>query len=177
MVWATAWSFDRLRLWLEADVSPEAPPHGAVAHGAARLGLVLVWVYAGLVPKLLGPHPEELALSAAALPPGVSARTAVLALGATEVAFGLLLLVGWHRRWLFGASAAGTVGVAAGLVARPLSPLPLGAAMLALAAAGYATGGHLPSARRCITDRAESELARDRGAGATDPDRPERETV
>lgn len=168
MVWATAWSFDRLRLWLEADVSPEASPHGAVAHGAARLGLV---------PKLLGPHPEELALSAAALPPGVSARTAVLALGATEVAFGLLLLVGWHRRWLFGASAAGTVGVAAGLVAHPLSPLPLGAAMLALAAAGYATGGHLPSARRCITDRAESELARDRGAGATDPDRPERETV
>lgn len=168
MVWATAWSFDRLRLWLEADVSPEASLHGAVAHGAARLGLV---------PKLLGPHPEELALSAAALPPGVSARTAVLALGATEVAFGLLLLVGWHRRWLFGASAAGTVGVAAGLVAHPLSPLPLGAAMLALAAAGYATGGHLPSARRCITDRAESELARDRGAGATDPDRPERETV
>jgi len=42
MVWATAWSFDRLRLWLEADVSPEASLHGAVAHGAARLGLVLV---------------------------------------------------------------------------------------------------------------------------------------
>lgn len=174
MVWATAWSFDRLRLWLEEDVSPAATLRVAVAHGAARLGLALVWIYAGLVPKLLGPHPEELALAGAALPVGVSARTAVLALGAAEVALGLWLLAGWHRRWLFGVSAAGTLAVvAAGLVARPdllahpLSPLSLGVAMLGLAVVGYTTGASLPSARNCITDRAESELAWNRAAGRT----------
>ncbi len=184
MVWATAWSFDRLRLWLEDDVSPEASLRGAVAHAGARLGLVLVWLYAGLVPKLLGPHPEELALAGAALPPGLTPRTAVLALGAVEVALALALLIGWHRRWLFGVSAVATVGVVgAGLVARPgllahpLSPLPLGVAMLGLAAAGYAAGDQLPSARRCITDRAKSELAWNEGTGRAVEDRPEGETA
>jgi len=166
MVWATAWSFDRLRLWLESDVSPEASMRQAVVHAVARLSLAAVWVYQGLVPKLLGPHPVERELSAALLPTGLPVDGTILALGAAEVGFGLFLLVAWHRRGVFPASALLTVALVGGglvanpgLLAHPLSSVPLGVAMLALAAIGYAASEELPSARRCISDRTESELS------------------
>lgn len=49
--WATAWSFDRLRLWLEEGVPPERSRDQAVAHAAAVSGLAGVWLYQGLVPS------------------------------------------------------------------------------------------------------------------------------
>lgn len=165
MVWATAWSFDRLRLWLESDLAPEASMRQAVGHAVARLSLAIVWFYHGLVPKLLGPHPVERELSAALLPAGLPVDQTIQALGAAEVGFGLLLLLAWHRRQLFPASAVLSLllvgaGLFAspGLVAHPFSTAPLGVAMVGLAAIGYAASTDLPSARRCITDRAESEV-------------------
>jgi len=165
MVWATAWSFDRLRLWLESDVSPEASMRQSIVHAVARLSLMLIWLYQGLVPKLLGPHPVERELSARMLPAGLPVDGTIQALGAAEVGFGLLLLVAWHQRCLFPASAALTaVLVSSGLVAdpglttHPFSTIPLGIAMVGLAGIGYAASTDLPSARRCLTDRSESEL-------------------
>jgi hypothetical protein len=54
--WATAWSFDRLRRWLEHGLEPEAALRQAAAHAVARSALGLVWIYQGLVPKLLAPE-------------------------------------------------------------------------------------------------------------------------
>jgi hypothetical protein len=58
MGWATAWSFDRLRLWLERGITPER----ALVHWLAELAvraLVLAGCLAGLVrgslPGVLGP--------------------------------------------------------------------------------------------------------------------------
>jgi hypothetical protein len=51
--WATAWSFDRLRLWLERDIRPEAAIRQFAAHAIARGALAFVFAYHGLVPKLL----------------------------------------------------------------------------------------------------------------------------
>lgn len=45
MGWATAWSFDRLRLWLEHGISPEASLRTALAEAAARLLLVLAGLW------------------------------------------------------------------------------------------------------------------------------------
>lgn len=42
--WATAWSFDRLRLWLERGVPPERSRDQALAEVAGRLALVAVAV-------------------------------------------------------------------------------------------------------------------------------------
>jgi hypothetical protein len=44
--WATAWSFDRLRLWLEQGTPPEHSRNQALAEVAARLGCV-VWAARG----------------------------------------------------------------------------------------------------------------------------------
>jgi hypothetical protein len=49
--WATAWSFDRLRLWLEDGIPPEKARNQAIAHGCAVAGLAAVFAFHGLVPK------------------------------------------------------------------------------------------------------------------------------
>ena len=47
--WATAWSFDRLRLWLEHGLDPAAALDRSVVHALARVVLGVIWVYQGLV--------------------------------------------------------------------------------------------------------------------------------
>src|SRR5947208_2493059 len=51
--WATAWSFDRLRLWIEKGISPEVSRDRALVYLAARGTMAFIWFYHGLVPKLL----------------------------------------------------------------------------------------------------------------------------
>src|SRR6185295_8143423 len=60
--WATAWSFDRLRLWLEQGIAPEASMRQSLIHSIARASLALILAYHGLVPKLIGHHKDELSM-------------------------------------------------------------------------------------------------------------------
>ncbi len=60
--WATAWSFDRLRLWLEEGVAPERSRDQSLAHASAVAGLAGVWLYQGLVPKLWRVDAAEVAV-------------------------------------------------------------------------------------------------------------------
>lgn len=99
MGWATAWSFDRLGLWLEKGESPESSLQWSITHSIARLSLALVWIYHGLVPKLLVRDPTELAMiQDMGISPDQSVQFAVVA-GLLEAAFGLLLLFFWRSRW------------------------------------------------------------------------------
>src|SRR4051812_28963604 len=58
--WATAWSFDRLRLWIEDGIVPEVSGACSCAYALSRLGLAFVWMYQGLVPKLIFRSSSEL---------------------------------------------------------------------------------------------------------------------
>jgi len=60
--WATAWSFDRLRLWIEQGIEPERSLKQTLAHLVSVLTLAFVWIYHGIVPKLLYPDAGELDL-------------------------------------------------------------------------------------------------------------------
>ena len=65
----------------------------------ARMTLVFVWCYHGLVPKLLGPDADEIAMNLAA---GLSSDQAIKVAylgGLLEILFGLLLLVFWRHQW------------------------------------------------------------------------------
>jgi hypothetical protein len=42
--WATAWSFDRLRLWLEAEVAPARAVRRALLHAATRIAVAALLV-------------------------------------------------------------------------------------------------------------------------------------
>jgi hypothetical protein len=160
ITWATAWSFDRLRLWIERRVEPAASARLALIHWVARIGLVVAWLYQGIVPKLLQKHADELAMLADGGLTGDVARLALWFLGCCEIAFGLSLLAARRATWHFAATIVlTTLATLAVALASPrfltaaFNPVSLNLLMSALAVVGLLTGRDLPSARRCRFDR------------------------
>lgn len=157
MGWATAWSFDRLRLWIERGVEPAGAARRAVVHAIAASAVAFVWLWHGLVPKLLGPHPDELAMLAET---GVAAAWVVpltRAAGVAETLFGLAFLPLSRRRWpwlltlgLMAAAAAGILATSPHRALAAFGPVSLNLAVAALAAIGLLSLADLPSARRCL---------------------------
>jgi uncharacterized membrane protein YphA (DoxX/SURF4 family) len=95
-----------------------------------RVGLGAVWVYEGLVPKLLLPQPALVSLLADRLPVGADPVLLLRLAGMAEVALGLAIVLGWHLRLV---AALQSVGIAL---------LTFGAA-IALPQALTASGGAL----------------------------------
>ncbi len=120
---------------------PDLPSPSKVnqAARAGRAVLALLWIYQGLVPKLLGPHADELAMNLAL---GVSATTAwqiSMVAGVTEIAIGLcvwLVRSAWPL-WLTGVLMAGLLGYVALFAPQFLSaafnPVTINLAMAGLA--------------------------------------------
>lgn len=160
--WATAWSFDRLRRWLEDGIEPERALRSAVIHGVARGGLAGIMAWHGLVPKLLLRHPDERLLVRATGVPAVAANPAVLALGVAEVALAGWLLARWHDERP--AAVAALIAIGGTVVVGITAPRSLGGAFgpvsLAVGTASLAlidrlTVADLPSAGRCRRRPAE----------------------
>jgi len=161
--WATAWSFDRLRLWLEDGVAPERSRDQAIAHAAAVAGLAGVWLYQGLVPKLWRVDDGEVAIWRTLGLDDSRSRRTVRAVGAAEVAIGLATVAGRRHRAVFIATAVAmpvlAIGAGAadrGSLTRAFNPVSLNWAAAALAVVAAAIGDGLPSGRtplRAAPDR------------------------
>lgn len=156
MGWATAWSFDRLRLWIERGIDPTLSAQRAVTHATARVGLAAVFFWHGLVPKLLARHAEELRLIEESGVPAGLTPTMLTAAGALEIAYAAVLILLWSARWMYPLTAAllAVLLVPAliadpSLVTDPFSPVTLTIALLGLCLVGWAACKDLPSARRC----------------------------
>ena len=154
--WATAWSFDRLRLWLEDGIEPVRAARQALVHGIARVGLALIFTYHGLVPKLLGPHPDEVLLLSRTGLSTTSVGAAIVLIGAAELLLAALMLARWHRAWptavagIFAIVATIGVGISAPeTLGGAFGPLTLNLAVLCLAAVDILTLDGIPSAGRC----------------------------
>jgi hypothetical protein len=125
--WATAWSFDRLRLWIERGISPANSLRRSLLYGSTRLALAGWWL------------------------------VAVTLLPAGWLGLGFMLLLAWHYRWtlllnsvavllaLLITNSLTAILVLSSIVAITLSLL------------GYAIGADLPSARRCLRRPQEQE--------------------
>ncbi len=156
ITWATAFSFDRLRLWIERRVAPAESLRLGLIHATARLVIAFAWIYQGLAPKLFQQHADELAMFADAGLTGDTARTALFLLGCGEVVFGLSLLLVRRARWHFMATislmAIATVTVATAsprFLISAFNPVSLNLLMAAAAAVGLMAGRDLPSALHC----------------------------
>jgi hypothetical protein len=76
-----------------------------------RYSIAFVWIYQGLVPKLLGVHPDELQMGLAL---GLSASQAQLLAyvgGVMEVLLGVVVLVFYQYRLPYIATIGGLVGL------------------------------------------------------------------
>ncbi|MEO5940102.1 MAG: DoxX-like family protein [Candidatus Limnocylindrales bacterium] len=154
--WATAWSFDRLRLWLERGIDPGTSARLALVHGLARVGIAAIFAWHGLVPKLLGPDPSERRMMAdAGLAPEAVVRV-LTGLGVAELVLAAALLLTWHRA--AGAAVALVFSIGATVLVAVTSPAVLGAAFTPvtlnlglglLAAIDLLTLDGIPSAGRC----------------------------
>lgn len=159
--WATAWSFDCLRLWLERGLSPAVSLRLALLQAVVRLTLGLSWIYQGVVPKLLFPDTGELRILQGAGFSAVAAGYLASAVGVGEILFGALfwLLPARRLRPLYWLNIVGLVVLGAGAVfsqpavfVAPFNPLTLNLCMAALAAVGLLLppADELPNAVRCL---------------------------
>lgn len=113
---------------------PVLPPPQAIIHAA----LALIWIYQGLVPKLMFPHTGELAFMARVPFLAENAALWVQIAGILEIFFGLLFL--WPRlsRPLHILNILALLALGAGaLLSQPLAPIaPFNPVSLSLAMAG-----------------------------------------
>jgi DoxX-like family len=157
MGWATAWSFDRLRLWIEKDVAPVESMRHSLIYLTARLSVALVWIYQGLVPKLIYRNPSELAMLHALGLSDLAARASCTGIGCIEVAIGLTLLVLWRSAaplWLtLVAMPVALIAVAiksSAYLCSPFNPVSLNLSVFALTAIALLINRDLPSANHCL---------------------------
>lgn len=73
-------------------------PDGLIL-GLCRGTVAFTWFYHGLVPKLLGPEPDELAMVMATGLPEVTAIRASHIAGIAEIIFAVSILVFWRHTW------------------------------------------------------------------------------
>ncbi|OLT06581.1 hypothetical protein BJF90_16045 [Pseudonocardia sp. CNS-004] len=71
MAWGTRWSFDRLRLWCERDITPERSLRNGLAEAAARVAAIAV---AGQAHPLLAVAAAAAAVTLPTLPTTPSSR-------------------------------------------------------------------------------------------------------
>jgi hypothetical protein len=162
--WATAWSFDRLRLWLEEDKEPSISFRESLTYGISRIAVAFVWLYHGMVPKLLFAHHDEFDILLASGFPPRYVNTAVMIGGVAEIALGILMLAAWHARSLFSITivlmilALLSVAIPApGYLVAAFNPVTLNLLVIALSVIGLFAGKDLASARRCKRRKEEAE--------------------
>jgi DoxX-like family len=155
--WATAWSFDRLRLWVEKGIAPEVSRNQALMHALATVVIAFVWVYQGAVPKLIARHSDELQMLIDAGSATATAPTMLRFVGWGEVAVGLFVLALGHTRWPFVLTILLMVLATVGVVVNSPSylwaafnPVSLNVLMAAMSLVGLATVRNIPLARRCL---------------------------
>jgi hypothetical protein len=160
MGWATAWSFDRLRLWIEEGLDPAVAMQRSVIHAIARVAIAILFLYQGLFPKLLERHPSELAILADAGLGPAAAHSALTAIALAEIAIAAVLLFAWSRGGAFALvfalmviSLAGVAFFSPRHLVAAFNPVALNTAVASLAAIGWLTNAQRPSARRCLRAR------------------------
>lgn len=109
-------------------------------YAISRITIAFVWLYHGLVPKLLGPHEDELAMNISL---GLSHASAVqlsMFAGVFEVVFGVVVVVLWKQLWPLVCTAAFMVALllfvaiwSPSLLAGAFNPVTTNLCVLALA--------------------------------------------
>ncbi|WP_100402256.1 DoxX-like family protein [Bacillus sp. FJAT-42315] len=158
--WATAWSFEALKLWLEKGYHPKLLLQKSLTYSFVCVLLSFIWIYQGLVPKIITVHPEEVKMlrSLASLP--IDAGTAIRLVGGGEIAFGLLWLLPFQKRkwFLFHAMLIGVMTLLVWVAnpasfVHPFNPLSLNVALVLISIIGYFNSSDLPQPSKTVRKR------------------------
>lgn len=157
MVWATAWSFDCLKNWIEKGVHPKQAITSHITVLLSSIILSIVWLYQGIVPKLLFTDTGELEiLRQSGLFTGFE-ETVLMAVGIAEIAWALILLL-FQKKLVHGINIAaltllglGALLSDASVYTLPFNPFSLNIAMIGLSLVAIINIKHVPKASNCIT--------------------------
>ena len=154
--WATAWSFDRLRLWIEKGISPEVSRDRAIVYALARGTTAFIWFYHGLIPKLLYHDKAELDLLSRIAAPQYRHAAATLA-GVVEVLVAFFVIIFWRQSWLLWMTLVLMLaGIPIVAVSAPeylsaaFNPVTLNISLAMFAVISLITRRDLPSAANCL---------------------------
>ena len=164
MGWATAWSFDRLRLWIEKGIDPAVSMQRTIIYVMSRFTVALVWLYQGLIPKLIASHADELVMLADAGITEAVAPTVLVIVGSAEVVLGAAVLVFFQRRWPLVVTVLlmmlATIAVAINspqFLSAAFNPVGLNLLLAVISLIGLVAMKDLPSARRCLRAKPETD--------------------
>lgn len=157
MIWATAWSFDCLKNWIEKGLHPKQAIKAQLTVLLSSIALSLVWIYQGLIPKLLFSNTGEIEILKQS---GVfigNEKNVLIFIGWAEMLFGLIILF-VHKKSihiinmiaLLLLSAAALFSNAT-IFTFPFNPFSLNISMIAISMIAILNLGGLPKASNCIT--------------------------
>ncbi|WJE54365.1 DoxX-like family protein [Bacillus cereus] len=158
--WATAWSFDALKLWLEKGLHPCLLIRKTIMYWLTCFLLAFVWGYQGLVPKVLFAHPEEIRMLSALIGSSENSILTLKIIGFLEIGFGIIWLLPFEKSRLFLFHIFILIGlaVAAGFTnilsfIQPFNPITLNLILIGLSVIGYINSDDLPRAKTCNRKR------------------------
>ncbi|MCA1054121.1 DoxX-like family protein [Rossellomorea aquimaris] len=161
MGWATALSFDVLKQWIEKGESPRSQYIRFFSSAMITMLFFFVWLYQGLVPKIIARHPEEVSMLSSLAPlEGSDAVKAVVIIGILELLFGLVWLLYPKKRHLhaiqivvFPVLTIGAVMADPAVSTHPFNPVTFNASLWILSIIGFLLAKDLPTAARCKRTR------------------------
>lgn len=157
MIWATAWSFDCLKNWIEKGLHPKQALNAQISVLLVNLTLGIIWIYQGLIPKILFTDTGEIEiLRQSGLFNGIEENLLTI-IGIAEIAFGVALIF-IHRKVLQYLNIIGLCLLTVGAIfsdlmifTLPFNPFSLNISMIALSIIAILNFSDLPKASNCIT--------------------------
>ncbi|WOA65219.1 DoxX-like family protein [Bacillus mycoides] len=158
--WATAWSFDALKLWLEKGLHPKLLIRRTMTYWLVCFLFAFVWLYQGIVPKLMFTHSEEVKMLSALIGSNESSIFILKIVGFLEIIWGVMWQLPLQKRKLFILHiillivltlAAGSTNIAS--FTQPFNPITLNFLLIGLSIVGYINSTNLPSVKNCKRTR------------------------
>lgn len=161
MGWGTALSFDVFKRWLEKKESPKSQYFRFFTTYALMILFSFIWIYQGLIPKIITIHPVEVEMVSNGLAlTEAQGRQAVFVIGVCEILFGLIWLFYRKKKQiyicqlvLFVLLTIAAIIVGPEYMSHPFNPIVTNLALLALTIIGICISVDIPSARSCKRER------------------------
>ncbi|GLV63729.1 membrane protein [Bacillus mycoides] len=157
---ATAWSFDALKLWLEKGLHPKLLIRRTMTYWLVCFLFAFVWLYQGIVPKVIFTHPEELKMLSELIGSNESSIFILKIVGFLEIIWGVMWLLPFQKRKLFILHIVMLIGltIVAGVTnitsfTEPFNPITLNFLLIGLSIVGYMNCTNLPSTKNCKRKR------------------------
>lgn len=155
--WATALSFDCLGLWLEKGIHPKISFDRFFMQWTVRWSLAFMWVYQGLIPKIIFKDTGELAILRASGVFNGQESSVLFFIGVGEIVFGMLFLLLPRSSLIYYVQIILLLILIGGafysqpeIMTYPFNPVTLTLGMIALSVVGLKTMRDLLSAKHCL---------------------------